>query len=268
MKRFVCVLGAALAVPSTALAKEVQSVSVCGANGCKAMAGAVAAFRDTFEGQGTANEPRTVLDAVPVAPFYKIGIRIRGDQPPVGQFSLVMWYVRPNLIRFAGGLRDTLSEPFKEIPASLAAQLESASQTLQPYPAPRVMKAYVNDKVVANPRPYIGLFGRLASTDATTDSGQAFVNIALTPDRANPWFASGVSLLYLNDVQSLFLAKPLLVSDRLADRIAQDAGLRSPVHRSSSWAHPVKLGILIGWLPIVIAVGIAVTWRRHRPRSA
>ncbi len=264
MKRLLLVLAAALAVPGGAAAKEVQSVSVCGANGCKAVPGVVAAFRDTFEGQGTANEPRTVLDAVTVAPFYKVGIKIRGDETRT--FSLVMWYVRPNLIRFSGGLRDTLSEPFKEVPASLAAQLESATQSLRPWPAPRVMKAYVNDKVVANPRPYIGLFGQRASTDATTDSGNGFVNIALTPDRPNPWFASGVSLLYLNSAQALFLAKPLHVEDDLADLIAHDANMRSPVS-SSGW-RSVKRGILIGWIPVAVAIGLAYVRRRQRPSSA
>ena len=263
MKRLLLVLAAALAVPSTAAAKEVQSVSVCGANGCKTVAGAVAPFRDTFEGQGTANEPRTILGAVPVSQFYKVGIRIRGDATHT--FSIVMWYVRPDLIRFGGGLRDTLSEPWKQVPASLAAQLESAAVSLEPYPAPRVMKAYVNDRQVANPRTYIGLFSNLSSTDATTDSGKGFVNIALTPDRQNPWFASGVSLLYLNSAQALFLAKPLKVDDKLAQRIAQDARMPNPV-RSSGW-HPVKLGILIGWIPIAVAVGLAYVRRRDRPST-
>jgi hypothetical protein len=263
MKRLLLVLAAALAVPSTAAAKEVQSVSVCGADGCKAVAGAVAPFRDMFEGQGTANEPRTILDAVPVAPFYKIGIKIRGDETHT--FSVVMWYVRPNMIRFAGGLRDTLSEPWKQVPSSFAAQLEAAAEPLEPFPAPRVMKAIVNDRVVANPRQYIGLFTNLPSVDATTDSGKGFVNIALTPDRQNPWFASGVSLLYLNSAQALFLAKPLKVDDKLAQRIAQDARMPNPV-RSSGW-HPVKLGILIGWIPIAVAVGVAYVRRRHRPST-
>ena len=260
MKRLLLVLAAALAAPSTAAAKEVQSVSVCGADGCKAVAGAVAPFRDVFEGQGTANEPRTILDAVPLAPFYKVGIKIRGDETHT--FSIVMWYVRPNLIRFGGGLRDTLSEPWKQVPDSFAAQLAAASAPLRAFPAPRVMKAVVNDRPVANPRPYIGLFSDLPSTEATTDSGKGFVNIALTPDRQNPWFSAGVSLLYLNSAQALFLAKPLEVDDKLAERIATDARMPSPV-QSSSW-HPVKLGILIGWIPIVVALGLAYERRRHR----
>ena len=59
-------------------------------------------------------------------------------------------------------------------------------------------------------------------------------SLALTPDRPNPWFASGVSLLYLNSAQALFLAKPLKVDDKLAKRIAQDARMPNPV-RSSGW---------------------------------
>lgn len=263
MKRLLLVLATALAVPGTAAAKEVQSVSVCGGNGCRAVAGAVAPFRDMFEGQGTANEPRTVLDAVPVSSFYKIGIKIRGDETHT--FSIVLWYVRPDLIRFADGMRDTLSEPWKRVPSSFAAQLESAAAPLEPFPAPRVMKAIVNDRQVANPRAYIGLFANLPSIEATTDAAEGFVNIALTPDRWNPWFASGVSLLYLNDSQALFLAKPLKVDDKLAERIARDARMPNPV-RSSGW-HPVKLGILIGWIPIALAVGLAYVRRRHRPST-
>jgi hypothetical protein len=37
--------------------------------------------------------------------------------------------------------------------------------------------------------------------------------------------------------------------------------------RSSGW-HPVKLGILIGWIPVAIAVGVAYVRRRHRPSTA
>ena len=134
MKRLLLVLAAALAVPGTAVAKEVQSVSVCGADGCKAVPGAVAPFRDVFEGQGTANEPRTILGAVPVAPFYKIGIKIRGDETHT--FSLVMWYVRPNLIRRRRGSRPRLPEPWKQVP-SPSRRSSTRPRNRSSLPAPR-----------------------------------------------------------------------------------------------------------------------------------
>jgi hypothetical protein len=262
VKRLLIVVAAALAFPGTALAKEIQSLSICGTDGCHEVAGAVQPFRDVFEGDG-ANAPRAVLDAVPVSPYYKLGVLVRGDNPAQGRFSLVMWYVRPNLVRQAEGVADMLSAPFMQVSDTLAAQLEAAAKSVEAFPEPRVMRVYVNDKRVANPGTYIGLFAKLPSTDATTDDGKSFVNITLTPDRRNPWFVSGLSFLYLNDAQSLFLAKPVRVSDTLAERIARDAHLASPV-RSSGWSRPAKLGLLVGWIPIVVALGVAYTRRRHR----
>jgi hypothetical protein len=259
----------AFAFPGVAGAKEIQSVSVCGKNGCKAVAGAVQPFRDTFEGQGGANEPRTILGAVPVRPFYRVGIRIKGDRTAAGTFSIAMWYLPPNVIRFGGGVRDLLSEPFRRIPAALAAQLQAATTGLQPFPAPRVMRAYVDDKRVDDARMYIHLFDNLQPTDATADTGTQFVNLALVPDRPNPWFADGVTFLYSNEAQSIFLVKPLKVGDDLAGRIADDAGLPSPVRDSGAgWGKPVGAGILS--VAVLLAIGflVAVSRRRHRAQPS
>jgi hypothetical protein len=270
MKKILLCALAALVLPMSAAAKEVQSVTMCGTGGaCKAIAGGVQAFRDTFEGQGTANEPRTIVGAVPLRPFYKVGIKIRGDRTPPGQFSVVMWFVPPNIIRMAGGVRDLLSEPFREVPATLAAQLRATTAELKPFPPPRVMTAYVNDKRLDNARAYVHLFDELPTTDTTTESGSEFVNITLVPDRANPWFVDGNQLLYLNDAQSIFLVAPLKVSDELADRIASDAGLASSVHDSGTgWGRPVGIGILSGCLLAAIGVFIASTRRRQQARPS
>jgi hypothetical protein len=250
------VVVAALALPTTALAKEVQSVSVCGASGCAAVRGIEHAIADAFEG----NTAQTVLGAVPVGSFYRIGLRIRGDRVPAGRFSVELWYVRPNLVRSKDD-RDVSGSPFRRVPASLASRLAEVADTLTPYPAPRVMTAYVNDKRVPQPRPYIGLFGNLPSTKAEPSTPEQWLTITLSPDRPNPWFSSDTALMYLDKQQALFIVEPLHVDDALAERIAHDAGRPSPVRAGGTdWVKPAGMGAV----GVAAAVAMGIFWRRRR----
>jgi hypothetical protein len=252
------VAAGALAVPTTALAKEIESVSVCGANGCAKVSGVARPMAAAFEG----DTAQTILGAVPVGPFYRIGLRIRGDDPPSGAFSVELWYVRPNVIRWKD-TRGVAGAPFMRLRASLAGRVDAVAKTLTPYAPPRVMRAYVNGKPVAQPRPYIGLFADLPTTDATTSSGERWLTIALSGDRPNPWITSGDAFLYLNEAQSLFLVKPLRVDDALAARIARDAGVPSPVRADAAgWVAPTGVGAF----GVAAAVVAGLFWRRRRPR--
>src|SRR5919204_310531 len=121
------------------------------------------------------------------------------------------------------------------------------ARRLAPYPAPRVMEATVNGKRVADPAPYIGLFAKVPSIEARADDADsgAWVNISLVPDRANPWFKRGVEFMYRTKSQALFVNAPLRVPNRLADRIAADAGLPA-TDRGSAWHRPVEMSLAAG----------------------
>lgn len=258
MRRLVLTLAfAVLAVPSAALGKEVQSISVCGTSGCTTSSdhAQVAPFIQMFE-----NQPQAVLDAVPVSSFYKVGIKIRGDH--AHGFSFTLFFVKPNLLRDVGR-GDALTEPFHVIPPAFAGVLDSLASNVTPFPAPRVMHALIDQRTVAQPRPYIGLFAGLKSVDEQTDQPNKWIEIVLRPDVANPWFRPGVPLLYRPGSHTLILDRPARVGDGLARRIAHDAGIRYDQGGSGSWRKPVTIGLAVVCLPL--ATGL---WFRRRRRGS
>jgi hypothetical protein len=274
---------AALALAPSALGKELQSVSICGPEGCNSSAGgggagggaadgggpgsaAFVALTRAFEGDtDTAGAPKTVLDAVPVGPYYKLGVLVRGDQPPAGQFSVELWYVKPNLIRFLRA--GAYPEPFKQLGPAASALLERLARDVKPYPAPKVVGAVVNGRRVAHPADYIGLFSGLKTIEPAMSGNARWVDVGVTPDRANPWFSADMQFLYMPDEQALFFDRPVQVGYDLASTIARDGGLPMPPKPDGrSWDGPVGVGVLALWL--VVATGLFLVWRRpRRPRE-
>ena len=273
MKRLVFALVlAALALAPTALGKELQSVSVCGLGSCNSSDGgtgggdggaAFAGLIRSFEGDPNATgSPATILDGVPAGEYYKLGANVRGDEPPAGRFSLEMWYVKPNLIRF---LRDgAYPEPFKRVSPAAAELLQDLSRGVEPYPAPKVVRAYVDGKVVPRPQGLIELFSGLPSIDANANQAPTFANLSLKANRANPWFTDAMEFLYLPDQQALFFDKPVKVPDDAARTIAETGGFPLPADDGRSWARPVGIGILA----FALLLGVTLVLLRRRPRSA
>src|SRR5713226_8613817 len=261
MKKLLLLAALALVFPNAAAAKELQSISICGASGCTALSHEQSApFVALFEHMDSSTATKAVLGAVPVGPYYKLGFKIRGDR--THSFTFSMWFVRPNLIRQQGE-PDTFPEPFLRVADSFARELDGVASRLEPYRAPRVIGARVNGKRVADAAPYIDLFGAVPSVkaDATDTDAGAWVNISLVPDRANPWFKRGVEFMYRTKSQALFVNEPLRVPDRLADRIAADAGLPVP-DRGSAWRRPVGMSVAVGALVLAAILFFALRRRR------
>jgi hypothetical protein len=273
MKWFVlAAAAAALALPATASAKEVQSISVCGPSDCNSTGGgsadteALNTFRLAFEGGQVAGAPVAALGAVPVGDYYRIGIRMRGDDPPAGQFSVEMWYVEPDLIRWRGD--DRYTESFKRVPPAVASILQGLSRDLKPYAAPRVITARIDGKRASDPSPYIGLFADLPTAEPALEPQERWASLGLTPDRANPWFNASVEFMYLPRSRVLFLGDPVKVGHDLATTIARDGNLPLPVgDGDGGWGRPVGFTILGIWF-VVATVLFIISQRPRRPRPA
>ncbi len=262
MKKLLLLAALALLFPNAAAAKELQSISICGASGCTELSHEQSApFIALFERMDSSTATHAVLGAVPIGPYYRLGFKIRGDRTHTFTFS--MWFVRPNLIRQQGE-PDTLPEPFLRVSDDFARELDGVARRIEPYGTPRVIAAKVNGKRVDDAAPYLGLFAELPSVDANANDNDAgaWVHISLVPDRANPWFKRGVEFMYRSNSQALFVNEPLRVSDRLADRIAADAGLPVPARSSAlaGWGRSVAIGALA----LCLFAAVVVVTRRRR----
>jgi hypothetical protein len=243
---------AALAWPAAVAAKELHSVSVCGPSGCATLA-ASSQLRTLASTLGT--QPRSVLRSIPLSPYYRVDLRIRGDHE-VGHFRL--FFVPPNLLRPAEG--DGIDTPFNALPPTAARVLSSLAARVHAFPAPRVVEARVDGKRVSDPGRYGALFRALPPVEGL--AANASVEIVLTPNRANPWFRTGRPLLYAPDGRVLVLDRPLRVPDELADAIARDAHLRSTASGGVSWP---GLAIVGAWL--VFSTGWYFSTRPRRRSS-
>jgi hypothetical protein len=261
---------ATLAMPALAQAKEIKTLAVCGPSGCEqAQSGdqRLAAFRGAFEGDGPGGGPPAVLAAVPAGEYYRLGIEIRGDDVPAGHFSIEMWYVAPNLIRFTadnGG-----SEPFKRVGLASASLLQELARDVKPFPRPQVIDATVNDKRVADPQKLNALFTGLPGVeDPNGDFGRKMATLFLKPDHDNPWFGA-YSLLYMPETQVLMLDEPVKVERDTATLVAETGGFAPPpsADDGNGWGRPVGIGILVFWLVLASVLYVALTRRRREAAS-
>jgi hypothetical protein len=124
MRAIVVAALAVLALPASAAAKEVGSLSVCGTNGCHEIT-AKAPLR------GLMNGGYETLAPARGGPYFAVNVRMRHDGEEAGGFT-VQYLRAANLIRAEG-------EYGKHVwtrPAGVTAQaLRRAARGLRPYPA-------------------------------------------------------------------------------------------------------------------------------------
>jgi len=274
MRRAVVALAfAALAWPGAALAKEVKSVAVCGATACDEVGGGqsqqfIALFQDPPDlpgGSGGDAAVGAVLDPVPVGSYYRVVVTMGGGGERT--FRAVFFYVKPNLFRLLDE-NGALSIPFRRIDASFVREVERIADGLEPYPAPRVIAATVNDKAVAHPAKLIELFDG-TRVEPGIDSGQRFATVYLRPDRANPWFTANVQFLYKPDTQLLILDEPLKVDRDTAALLADAGGFPLPAADGGrDWIRPAGFGVVVVALALAAALALVRTRRRPGPATA
>jgi hypothetical protein len=261
---------AALAWPGTALAKEVKSAAVCGADGCAAAGGGpqfMTLFQDppTMPGGTAGANVRTILDPVRVQPYYRVVVTLGGGQERT--FHAIFFFVPPNLFR-AYDHNGVLSIPFRRISGQVTQTVGAAASHLQPFAPPRVLSATIDGKPVAQPRPLISLFAGKPVGDGV-DTGPHMATLALNPDRLNPWFSGNTEYLYKPDAEVLLLDRQVKVPRDAAVLLARAGGFPLPSSGGGwSWVRPAGFGLLGGLALLAGAIVFARTRRRPGPATA
>ena len=129
MKKILLCAIAALALPAPAAAKEIQSLSVCGAAGCARVDDATAHDSIALLQRGGALDEGDVSAPVAAAPYYRLVFTIGEGNGK--SFQVRLWYVRPGLTR------ESPRDGFRQVPAELRAGIDTAAARVQAFPAPR-----------------------------------------------------------------------------------------------------------------------------------
>jgi hypothetical protein len=253
VNRLIAIALAALAFPAGAAAKEFKAVTLCGPSGCATSAAPedVGPLGVAFEG----NQLREVA-APPTQAYYRVEIDVGGTTP------WMQWYV-PGAHIFSD--RNEVGAPVWWDARQLAV-FGKLAQRVKPFAAPMLSKVVVDGKRVPNPNAYLALLGGLAATMQPNGEGK-WIQIVLTPSRPSPWLQDATPVMFRPDASILELYVPLQVPLPLANVIRADAGLPA-LSTGGGGFGTIKWGVLVGWIPIVIALGLFWTRRRGRPSAA
>jgi hypothetical protein len=253
VNRLLVIVLAALAFPAAATAKELKAVTLCGATGCATSSAPddvgplEVAFAD--------NKLREVASPPPQA-YYRVELDVGGDG------SWTQWYV-PGA-KILANRSETGAPVWWD--AQRFAVFRKLALRIKPFTAPTLSVVTVDGKRAADPNAYLALLGGLEPTMQPSADG-TWVELSLTPSRPSPWLQDTTPLLFQPDASTLDFYVPARVPEPLANVIRSDAGL-PVVHSSGGGFGPLKWGVLVGWIPIVVALGLFWTRRRGRPRAA
>jgi hypothetical protein len=212
----------ALALPATALAKEVSAMKVCGPSACTTLRDRALLTPLVTNAGPQAATPRP-------APFYRVTILV--SEPGHGLVgSWKTWYVRSAAL-FQG--RDEGNSPYWYAPSERAlAYVNDRLAHLEPYAAPRFTRIELGTTSVRDPGSYTALFDpRLARATEYADDWKPLTITAKT----NPW-TDGVLLSY-SPSQNVFWhgSERVRLPDRLAANL--EAG-RSALAAAPAGASP------------------------------
>jgi hypothetical protein len=249
------VAAAVLVWASGAQAKELASLKVCGASGCKEVKGE-AFLRDAIGLAEIQGEPVTIRTPRP-APYFRLEFRVKGDEGSTPSF--LQYYVpasRAVTWRVGEGA-------WGWIHAGARRPLyERAIAGVKPFARPAITRVTIGGKPAADPASYTRLF-RLnrATSDYPDDSD--WIRIELGSKRPSPWSTHASTIEYSPSEDILwrgteFIKVPEAIAARLEARKSLAVGTESD-------SFP--------WLPLVGGLGgasllvpLALTLRRRRIR--
>lgn len=253
MKRLLVLTALALlALPAAAQAKELSSITFCGAGGCRTIDKPPKAFADGGDG---------VPDPAPsVSGFYTVRLTAEHE----GESSSWQIFFVPGADML--GLRDENGRAaFDAIEGEPLTLFRKAVRGLRPYGAPRIVHVSVDGKTVDDPGSYAGLFS--TPSDRPVQLGDAdWVPITLVSKPPSPW-ASREYLFFSPSTGILQRGAEFVQLPRdTAAAIRAGASLAAPTGGGSGFDWPLVSSALAAAL--AVAGTAALLARRHRPTAA
>jgi hypothetical protein len=151
-RALIAALLTALALPGIATAKELEWLRVCGSSGCARSSPGDERARAAWAafGNDDPDNPNGGIVQETVAPraYYKLGVRIVGDDGPSGRPSVELWYAEPGLFKWVD---NRPLQPFRRLNTLAVVVVRDLARGLKPFPASRVIGATVDGKRVAEP---------------------------------------------------------------------------------------------------------------------
>jgi hypothetical protein len=204
MKRIavLAALATALAFTASAPAKELVSLQICGASGCKTITDRVVLTNGVLEGQ--------VFARPPVASgFYSVkGTVDAGDRT----ITWEMYYVPSGYMR---GTTPGGEVSWLKLNALSAAFFRSASEGVEPFAKPVVTYARVGKRVARDPASYLRLYA-IRSAGRRAPGKFDWIRIELRSKPPSPWTDGRNELEYspstrllLRDGELVLLPKPV-----------------------------------------------------------
>ena len=232
MKRALLVLCVALVAVPPAAAKELRSVSVCGASEC-------ATFDDEKTATMLAHMGESSGRAAAPGPYYVV--TFKGDAEGE-QFSWKAFYV-PEVGLWAGFDDMYGLVRWSTMTESSAAVLERATDGLEPFAAPHVESARVDGVPVSGDASgYLGLFDAEPAGAAVEPSTYDWVAVDLVSSAATPWTMSDRDLMFSPSAGAI---------ERMGTRIRLDDEVAAAV--AAREALPGEDGV--AWLTLALAFG-------------
>jgi hypothetical protein len=162
-----------LALPATAAAKAIKSVTVCGASGCRTIHDPPQKIASGGDG---------VPDAAPaVAPYYTV--RLTAGEPGAFESWEIFYVPEP---AFLGLRAEDGRAVFERLDGAALPLIRTAARAVEPFPAPTITRVTVEGRPVADPASYARLL-TIEGEESTIAPPGDFVPIVFHASRPSPW---------------------------------------------------------------------------------
>lgn len=245
----VAAVGLVLAAP--ALAKEPESATLCGADGC-------ASTQDRQTLATMLNDEGPSPPAPQPAAYYRMRVTIDGGVSRGPTFT--WWYVPSRRLVLRTGVFGEGMDAWVRMSPAAAALLDRTVRNVKPFAVPVPTRVTIGGKEVADPRSYLRLLTQRTVGIAVPSSGD-WQDVRFEGP-ASPWTNGGIEITFSPKDGLLMrggemIKLPPVLADRIAARSSLAPGKAFP------WA---LLGGIAATLALAAAAAVVVRRLSARPR--